>query len=108
LRKIGNDDDAAQLTFASATASTGPPYHFRPVDGGSFLPSRYALIQQTTFSIFSVIKIFQYVRKSISRLFHGVQPEEQTEAAVEDPPPHGSSFSYAVLFFLIPVQAPVL
>ena len=31
---INNDDDAAQLTFASA--KTGPPYNFRPVDGGSF------------------------------------------------------------------------
>ena len=67
---INNDDDAAQLTFASATASTAPPYHFRPVDGGSFLPGRYALIHQKSFSYFSVI--WQWIRQSISRLVYSV------------------------------------
>ena len=101
---INNDVDAAQLTFASATTATGPPYHFRPVDGGSFLPGRYALIHQKRFSYFSVI--WQWVRQSISRLIYGVQQEE-TETTEEDPP-RGSNCSYAVLYFLIPVQIPVL
>ena len=103
---INNDDDAAQLTFASATASTGPPYRFRPVDGGSFLRGRYALIHQKNFSFLSIF--FRRVRNS--RLFHRgrVQPEiteEETETMEEDPP-HSSSCSYAVLYFLIPVQSP--
>ena len=102
---INNDDDAAQLTFASATASTGPPYRFRPVDGGSFLPGRYAMIHQMCFSYFSVI--WQWARQSISRLVYGVQPEEETEIMEEDPP-CGSSCSYAVLYFLIPAPSPGL
>ena len=102
---INNDDDAAQLTFASASNSTGPPYCFRPVDGGSFLPGKYALIHQKSFSYFSVI--WQWARESISRLIYGVQPEEETEAMEEDAP-RGSNCSYAILYFLIPVRSPVL
>ena len=99
---INNDDDAAQLTFASATASTGPPYCFRPVDGGSFLPGRYALIHQKCFSFLTIL---QWARQSISRLIYGVQQEEETETMEEDPP-RGSNCSYAILYFLIPVQSP--
>ena len=101
---INNDDDAAQLTFASATTSTGPPYRFRPVSGGSFLPGRYAMIHQKRFSCFSVI--WQWARESISRLVYGVEPEE-TDTMEEDPP-CGSNCSFAVLYFLIPVRSPVL
>ena len=85
---ISDDDDAAQLTFVSATTSTGPPYHFRPLDGGSFLPGRYALIRQTKFSFFGILETLKRIRQSISRLVFGC--------------------SYAVLFFLIPVESPVL
>ena len=85
---INNDEDARQLTFASATTSTGPPYHFRLVDGGSFLPDRYALIHQTKFSFFGILETLERIRQSISRLVFGC--------------------SYAVLFFLIPVGSPVL
>ena len=52
---INNDDDAAQLTIASANTSTGPPYNFTPVDGGSFLPGKYARINLTSFSINNVL-----------------------------------------------------
>ena len=85
---INNDDDAAHLTFVSATTSTGPPYHFRPVDGGSFLPGRYALIHQTKFSFFGILETLEWIRQSISRLVFGC--------------------SYAVLSFLIPIESPVL
>ena len=50
---INNDDDATQLTFASAKISTDPPYNFRPVDGGSFLSGKYARIHVTSFSAFT-------------------------------------------------------
>ena len=100
---INNHDNAAQLTFASATDSTDPPYRFRAVDGGSFLPDRYALIHQNSFSFFSII--WQWARESVSRLVYGVQPGEET---MEEDPPCGSNCSYAVLYFLIPVQSPVL
>ena len=85
---INNDDDARQLTFASATTSTGPPYHFRLVDGGSFLPGRYALIHQAKFCFLGIFEALEWIKQSISRLFFGG--------------------SYAVLFFLIPVESPVL
>ena len=91
---INNDDDASKLTFASATTSTGPPYHFKPVKGGSFLPSGYALIHQKSFSFISIV--WQRAR----RLIYGVQPEE-TETMMDDTP-HVSNCSYAVLYFLIP------
>ena len=97
---INNDDDAGQLTFASATASTGPPYCFRPVNGGYFLAGRYALIHKTTFSFFGIL---EWIRESISRLIFRVQPE-----TMEEDPPHRSGCSYAVLYLLIPVQNPVL
>ena len=71
---INNDDDAAQLTFASATASTGPPYHFRPVDGGSFLQRKYAVIHQTNFSIYTILVTHvRAIGQSISRWFNSVQ-----------------------------------
>ena len=84
---ISNDDDAAQLTFASAATSTGPPYHFRPVNGGSFLPGKYAVIHQTKFSIIDILVAHvRAVGQSISRWFNSVQ--------------------YALSYFLIQVQYP--
>ena len=81
---INNDDDAGQLTFASATAFTGPPYHFRPVSGGSFLPGKYAVIHRTKFSIFNLLAAVRAIGQSILRWFNSVQ--------------------YALLYFLIRVN----
>ena len=90
---ININDDAAKLTFASASTSTGPPYLFRPVDGGCFLPGRYGLINQASFSIFSILKGWtSSFGQSISRLIYGVQDLHDC--------------TFGVLYFMIPVHYP--
>ena len=94
---INNDDDAAKLTFASAATSMGPPYLFRPVDGGCFLPGRYGLIHKASFCIFSISRVKGYtwsIGQSILRWICGVQRDDL----------HDRSFGAS--YDLIPVHYP--
>ena len=93
---INNNDDAAKLTFASAATSTGPPYLFRPVDGGCFSPGRYGLIHQAGFCFFSILQKWTWnLGQLISKWIYGVQQEEDLHDCF-----------FGVLYFMIPVHYP--
>lgn len=75
---IADEEVVQDLTFVSASLSSGPPYVFDAIDGGRFgISSNYATLKRDTFSIFSVFL------KGVRALFRKRKREEPSQ-------PHGA------------------
>ena len=99
---LQNQADAQQLQFVSTTGYGGPPYSFKPIEGGYFLPdntSRYGFIRRTSFSPYAIV---WKVVKRVADLFKKRKRSHEEEEELTDRGGPG----YAALYFLIPIEHP--
>ena len=81
---ITTEEDAKMLSFAYASASTGPPYKFQPLEGGDFfLESNYATICRSSFS-FIIIDYFTRLLKWPLSIFQKKQSEPDSKKRKRD------------------------